>query len=174
MPPSKWTTLTKLTSRQITSAVTSSISAVCAGYAPITYSVAKKGVAHFSKLAAAELSKYKIRVNAILPGFIATSIFGASLGLPREQADQMAAMLVEAGGSMQPAGRVGKGEDIAEMAAFLASDAASFTTGGEFLVDGGMTVGPRHSWDEAAGGPLLDALGITPEQAEQMREQMNS
>ncbi len=40
--------------------------------------------------------------------------------------------------------------------------------------DGGMTVGPRHSWDEAAGGPLLDALGITPEQAEQMREQMNS
>ena len=75
---------------------------------------------------------------------------------------------------MQPAGRVGKGEDIAEMAAFLASDAASFITGGEFLVDGGMTVGPRHSWDETAGGPLLDALGITPEQAEQMREQMNS
>ncbi|MAH92736.1 MAG: 2,5-dichloro-2,5-cyclohexadiene-1,4-diol dehydrogenase [Hyphomonas sp.] len=153
---------------------TSSISAVCAGYAPITYSVAKKGVAHFSKLAAAELSKYGIRVNAVLPGFIATSIFGASLGLPREQADQMAAMLVEAGGSMQPAGRVGKGEDIAEMAAFLASDAASFITGGEFLVDGGMTVGPRHSWDESAGGPLLDALGITPEQAEQMRAQMGN
>ena len=87
-------------------------------------------------------------MNAVLPGFIATSIFGASLGLPREQADQMAAMLVEAGGSMQPAGRVGKGEDIAEMAAFLASDAASFITGGEFLVDGGMTVGPRHAWDE--------------------------
>ena len=71
---------------------TSSISAVCAGYAPVTYSVCKKGVAHFSKLAAAELSKYKIRVNAILPGFIATSIFGSSLGLSREQADQMAAL----------------------------------------------------------------------------------
>ena len=71
-------------------------------------------------------------------------------------------------------GRVGKGEDIAEMAAFLASDAASFITGGEFLVDGGMTVGPRHSWDESAGGPLLDALGIKPEQAEQMRAQMGN
>ena len=148
---------------------TSSISAVTAAYAPITYSVAKKGVAHFSKLAAAELAKYRIRVNAILPGFIATSIFGASLGMPREVADQMAEMLYQAGGSMQPIGRVGKGADIAVMAAFLASDAAGFITGGEFLVDGGMMVGPRHSWDESAASPLLDALGITPEQAEQMR-----
>ena len=153
---------------------TSSISAVCAGYAPLTYSVCKKGVAHFSKLAAAELSKYGIRVNAILPGFIATSIFGSSLGLSREQADQMAALVEQQGGRMQPAGRTGKGADIAEMAAFLASDKASFITGGEFLVDGGMTVGPRHSWDETDGGPLLDALGITPEQAEQMQLAMRA
>ena len=147
---------------------TSSISAVCAGYAPITYAVAKKGVAYFSKLAAAELAKSKIRVNAILPGFIATSIFGASLGLPREQADQMAEMVAQTGDAMQPIGRIGQGQDIANMAAFLASDAASFITGGEFLVDGGMTVGPPHSWNDAVAGPLLDALGITPEQAEQM------
>ena len=73
---------------------------------------------------------------------------------------------------MQPIGRVGQGTDIAEMAAFLASDAAGFITGGEFLVDGGMTVGPPHSWNEEMGGPLLDALGITPEQAEQMAEAM--
>lgn len=153
---------------------TSSISAITAGYAPITYSVAKKGVAHFSKLAAAELAKYKIRVNAVLPGFIATSIFGASLGMPREVADQMAEMLAQAGGSMQPIGRVGRGSDIAEMAAFLASDAASFITGGEFVVDGGMTVGPRHSWDENAASPLLDSLGISPEQADQMRTAMET
>ena len=153
---------------------TSSISAVCAGYAPITYSVAKKGVAHFSKLAAAELSKYKIRVNAILPGFIATSIFGASLGLPREVADQMAEMIAQGGGRIQPAGRVGSGQDIAEMAAFLASDHGSFITGGEFVVDGGITVGPRHSWDPDAASPVLEALGITPEQAEQMRMAMQA
>jgi len=148
---------------------TSSVSAVCAGYAPIVYSVCKKGVAHFSKLAAAELARHNVRVNAILPGFIATSIFGASLGMPGEQADQLAEMLSQQGGSMQPAGRTGRGEDIAEMAAFLASDAASFVTGGEFLVDGGITVGPPHSWREDAGGPILDALGITPEQAEAMQ-----
>ena len=75
---------------------------------------------------------------------------------------------------MQPAGRTGTGKDIAEMAAFLASDAASFVTGGEFLVDGGMTVGPRHSWDESDPGPLLSALGISPEQAEQMRAAMKA
>lgn len=148
---------------------TSSISAVCAGYAPIVYSVCKKGVAHFSKLAAAELAKYNVRVNAILPGFIATSIFGASLGLTREQADQMAELVAQQGGKMQPAGRTGQGHDIAEMAAFLASEAAGFITGGEFLVDGGMTVGPPHAWNEKEAGPLLDALGITREQAEQMQ-----
>lgn len=151
---------------------TSSISAICAGYAPVTYSVAKKAVAHFSKLAAAELAKHKIRVNAILPGLIATSIFGASLGMPRDQADQIAELLSQQGGAMQPIGRVGHGADIANMAAYLSSDAAGFVTGGEFLVDGGMTVGPPHSWDEAVGGPILDALGITPEQAEQMAEAM--
>ena len=153
---------------------TSSISALEAGWAPITYSVAKCGVAHFSRIAAAQVAKYRIRVNAILPGFIATSIFGASLGLPREVADQMAEMLTQQGGSMQPIGRTGRGRDIAGMAAFLGSDAGEFITGSQFTVDGGITVGPRHSWDEAAGGPLLEALGITPEQAEQMAAAANA
>ena len=151
---------------------TSSISAISAGYAPITYSVAKKGVAHFSRLAAAELAGDKIRVNAILPGFIATSIFGNSLGVSKEVSLQMSEMIAQNGGTMQPAGRVGHGRDIAEMAAFLASDAASFITGSEFTVDGGMTVGPRHSWDTSDPGPLLNALGLTIEQAEAMRDAM--
>ena len=151
---------------------TSSISALEAGWAPITYSVAKQGVAHFSKMAAAELAKYKIRVNAIVPGFIATSIFGASLGLSRDVANQMSAMIAQNGHSMQPIGRIGQPRDIAEMAAFLACDAAGFITGGEFLVDGGITVGPRHAWDANAAGPVLDALGITQEQADQMGAMM--
>ncbi|MEL7129824.1 MAG: SDR family oxidoreductase [Pseudomonadota bacterium] len=151
---------------------TSSVSAVCAGYAPITYSVAKKGVAHFSRLAAAELAKYKIRVNAILPGFIATSIFGSSLGLPQAVANQLSAMIAQNGGPMQPIGRIGSGRDIGEMAAFLASDAAGFVTGGEFLVDGGITVGPTHSWDEEELNPVLKTLGMTQEQAEQMAAAM--
>ena len=147
---------------------TSSVSAIMAGYAPITYSVAKIGVAHFSRIAAGQLAKYKIRVNSVKPGFIATSIFGASLGMSRDVADQMAEMLSQAGAKMQPAGRTGQGRDIAETVAFLASEASSFITGESITVDGGITTGPPHSWNEDLGGPLLDALGISPEQAEEM------
>jgi len=42
------------------------------------------------------------------------------------------------------------------------------------VVDGGMTVGPQHAWDDRAAGPLLDALGISPEQAEQMAAALRS
>ena len=153
---------------------TASIASLEAGWGPIAYSVAKKGVAHFSRLAAAELSKYKIRVNAILPGFIATSIFGNAFGMSGAASVQMAEMLTQNGGGVQPIGRVGQGADIGEMAAFLASDAAGFVTGGEFLVDGGITVGPQHAWNEQAANPVLEAMGLTTEQAEQMMAMMAS
>ena len=148
---------------------TSSVSAVSAGYAPIIYSVCKKAVAHFSKLAAAELGQHQIRVNAILPGFVATSIFGGVFGMDRPQADQLAEQFAQQGGKLQPLGRTGRPSDIAEMAAFLASDAASWITGAEFVVDGGITVGPPHSWDQDAGGPVLEAFGITPADLEAMQ-----
>ena len=77
-------------------------------------------------------------------------------------------MLAQNANNMQPIGRIGQPRDIGEMAAFLSSDAAGFITGGEFLVDGGITVGPRHAWDASAAGPVLEALGITQEQADQM------
>ena len=140
---------------------TSSVSAISAGYAPLTYSVAKSGVAHFSRMAAAELGKYKIRVNAIRPGLIATSIFGATLGLPREQADQIAALISQTAAGIQPAGRAGEARDIAEMVAFLASDVSSFITGESITIDGGITVGPPHSWKEDAPGPMDAIMNIT-------------
>ena len=51
---------------------TSSISALATGYAPVAYSTAKAAVLHFSKLCAADLARHRIRVNAVVPGFIAT------------------------------------------------------------------------------------------------------
>jgi len=148
---------------------TSSITALQAGYGPIAYSTAKAAVMHYSRLAAAELSRHRIRINAILPGFIATSIFGTGFGLDRAGAEQMAAMLAEKGGGVQPVGRVGEPADIAAMAAFLASEDAAFITGAHFVVDGGITIGPRHAWDMSAPGPIMQALGLAPDPAEALR-----
>lgn len=143
---------------------TSSITALQAGFGPIAYSTMKGAVLHFTKLAAADLAQDKIRVNAVCPGFIATSIFGNAIGLSREASVQMAAMLVERGKDVQPIGRLGAPRDIAETVCFLASDAAGFITGAHFVVDGGITVGPRNSWDRTAPNPIAEAMGITQEQ----------
>ena len=148
---------------------TASIAGLQAGFGPLAYSTAKAAVIHMSRCAAAELSPLKVRVNAICPGLIATSIFGASMGLPREVADQMAARVAEVGPKIQPIPKAGLPEDIARAALYLASDDSEFVTGTHIVVDGGVTIGGRHAWDQAAPSPLLSAMGITPEQAEQMR-----
>jgi NAD(P)-dependent dehydrogenase (short-subunit alcohol dehydrogenase family) len=147
---------------------TASISALASGYAPVAYSTAKAAVLHFSKVAAADLARHRIRVNAVVPGFIATSIFGSGFGLDRDAALQMAATLAERGGNLQPVGRVGRPEDIAEAVLYLTSDAAGFVTGTHVVVDGGMTVGTRASWDPSAAKPVQEALGLTPEVLEAM------
>ena len=148
---------------------TSSTSAIYAGHAPIIYSLCKIAVAHFSKLGAAELSKHNIRVNAVLPGLIGTEIFGKGLGLDSEGAQKMAAMLAEHAGAMQPIGRIGQGRDVGEMVAFLASDAASFITGAQYVVDGGVTIGPSQAWQgDKPLEALMTLLGFSPEQIEKM------
>jgi NAD(P)-dependent dehydrogenase (short-subunit alcohol dehydrogenase family) len=151
---------------------TASIAGLQAGFGPLAYSTAKCAVIHMSKCAAAELSPLKIRVNAICPGLIATSIFGASMGLPRDVADQMAARMEEIAPKIQPIPKAGMPEDIARAALYLACDDSLFVTGTHIVVDGGLTIGGRGSWDPQAANPILDALGITPEQAEQMRTAM--
>jgi NAD(P)-dependent dehydrogenase (short-subunit alcohol dehydrogenase family) len=144
---------------------TASIAGLQAGFGPIAYSTAKAGVIHMSRVAAAQLSPQKIRVNAICPGLIATSIFGASFGLPREVADQMAARVAENAAQAQPVPKAGLPDDIAQAALYLASDAAAFVSGTHLVVDGGITVGGRHSWDASMVSPFATILGdLTPTQ----------
>ncbi|MES2897994.1 MAG: SDR family oxidoreductase [Pseudomonadota bacterium] len=138
---------------------TASIAGLQAGWGPIAYSTAKAGVVHMSRVAAAQLSPQKIRVNAICPGLIATSIFGASMGLPREVADQMAARVAEGAATVQPVPKAGMPEDIAQAALYLASDASAFVSGTHIVVDGGITVGSRHAWDQSAGSPFAAMFG---------------
>ncbi|MDO8411630.1 MAG: glucose 1-dehydrogenase [Phenylobacterium sp.] len=138
---------------------TASVAGLQAGFGPIAYSTAKAGVIHMSRVAAAQLSRQKVRVNAICPGLIATSIFGASLGLPREVADQMAARVEQSAASVQPVPKAGLPADIAQAALYLASDASAFVSGTHLVVDGGITVGGRHSWDTASPSPFVQMFG---------------
>ena len=134
-----------------------SIAAFEAGWG-IAYGVAKAAVLHLTKLAAADLAKHNIRVNAICPGVIVTPIFGEAIGLSRKQSEEQTPALAEAAAQMQPIARAGRPEDIASAALYLASDDSSFVTGAHQLVDGGIRVGQRISWDKTALLPLHSKL----------------
>ena len=144
---------------------TSSVAAVGPGYSPTAYAVAKAGVLHLTKCAATDLAQFGIRVNAVQPGFINTNIFTESLEMPEEMVVTAKAMIKQMSSNAQPVARSGMPDDIANAVAFLCSDAAGFMTGASLVVDGGITVGPRHSWDPEAPG-LFDALTAMAEGAQ--------
>ena len=127
---------------------TSSVAAVGPGYSPSVYAVAKGGVLHLTKSAAADLAQFGIRVNAIQPGFINTNIFTSTLEIPDEMKGAAKDAIRQMSSNAQPVKRPGMPRDIAEACAFLASEAGSFVNGTSLIVDGGITIGPRHSWDE--------------------------
>ena len=145
---------------------TSSVAAIGAGYAPTAYSVAKCGVLHLTKVAATDLARYGIRVNAVQPGFINTNIFTASVEMPADRVDTAKAIIAQMSSNAQPVARGGQPIDIAHAVAFLCSDAAGFMTGTSMLVDGGITIGQRHAWDPEAPG-VFDALLALAEAAPQ-------
>lgn len=120
---------------------TASVAATGGGFGPHLYSAMKAAVLNLSRSVAQELGPDNIRVNAICPGGVATNIFSPGfegMNLNAEQvADAMRPMLAKA----QPIGRSGEVEDIANMAAFLASDESTFISGQSIFVDGALTAG---------------------------------
>ncbi|MDR0953125.1 MAG: 3-oxoacyl-ACP reductase FabG [Elusimicrobiota bacterium] len=88
------------------------------------YSAAKAGLVGATRALAAEVAKRNILVNAISPGFIETDILD---GLPLQEIIKNI-----------PLGRLGKTEDIAEMASFLCSDKAAYITGQAIQINGGI------------------------------------
>ena len=110
-----------------------------AAYAAIpgdpAYSATKSGVRLLSKAVAVHCARagYAIRCNSLHPGATDTPILGPAL--------QAAPQLIGAFNAMSPTGRMGRPEEIAAVALFLASDEASYVTGAEYLADGGMLAG---------------------------------
>jgi NAD(P)-dependent dehydrogenase (short-subunit alcohol dehydrogenase family) len=97
------------------------------------YAATKAAVRSFARTAATELVSRNIRVNAVAPGPIVTPIFGRT-GLTEEQIEGFKAGISD----RVPMRRMGRPEEIANAVAFLASDEASYITGVELNVDGGM------------------------------------
>jgi NAD(P)-dependent dehydrogenase (short-subunit alcohol dehydrogenase family) len=97
------------------------------------YSATKAAVRSFGRTLAAELAPRRIRVITISPGPIATALF-SKLEMPKEAAEAIAAGWAE-GVALK---RIGRPEEIANLALFLASDEASFITGTEVFADGGL------------------------------------
>jgi 3alpha(or 20beta)-hydroxysteroid dehydrogenase len=99
------------------------------GQAKMTAYIATKfALRGISRTAAIELAPAGIRVNAIMPGSIETP------PLAHMRPARRAAMLAAV-----PLGRMGQPAEVAELAVFLASDESSYCTGGEYLVDGGLS-----------------------------------
>ncbi|ALE16056.1 3-oxoacyl-[acyl-carrier protein] reductase [Altererythrobacter epoxidivorans] len=117
------------------------------GYSPLAYAVAKAGVLQLTKVTAAELAHRGIRVNAVCPGMILTGIYTAGFKDFPAAAQMVDAHMRKQAPKAQPLQIAGIPEHIADNIAHLLSDKASFVTGTHLIVDGGMLVGPRHSWD---------------------------
>ena len=108
----------------------SSIVGLYGNFGQTNYAATKAGVISFTKTWARELGKYRIRVNAVAPGFIATEMVKS---IPTKVLDGMAAKT--------PLGILGDPADIANAYVWLASDAAKFVHGAVLSVDGGLVTG---------------------------------
>ena len=93
------------------------------------YSIAKAGIAHYTRVLAAELGPHGVNVNCIAPGYVETH-------MTNKLTDEVKSSLNE----QIPLGRIGNVKDIAYAVAFLASDEASYITGQTLSVDGGMVM----------------------------------
>lgn len=103
------------------------------------YATSKGAIHSLTRALALDHAKDGIRVNSISPGSVRTPML--EFAAQRLSPDVPVEEVLERFGEAHPLGRIGTVEEVAELAAFLASDRASFCTGGDYLVDGGLTAG---------------------------------
>lgn len=101
------------------------------GHYDPAYTASKWGLRGLTKSAAMELAPKNIRVNAVCPGLVVTGLNASS--------PHLKPMI-----GITPLKRAGKPEEIADLVFFLSSDAASFITGEDFVIDGGFTAGAAY------------------------------
>ncbi len=142
---------------------TASVAGITANAAGHDYSAAKAGIIALTRTTANELGEDGVRVNAICPGGIATSIFGRAAGLDADAAQETIGLMEAVLSDVAPMRRAGQPGDIAECALWLASDGSSFVNGQAIAVDGGLVTGPTYRSSrarmEASMGPMGGSEG---------------
>lgn len=103
----------------------------------VAYATSKAAILGFTKSLAAELASDNIRVNAIMPGYVATPMVQ---GMANESNPEDPKSVIEGIRMAIPLKRLAKPEEIGELAAFLASNEASYITGQAIIIDGGSTL----------------------------------
>ncbi|MGF1473742.1 MAG: SDR family NAD(P)-dependent oxidoreductase [Rubrobacteraceae bacterium] len=98
------------------------------------YGASKGAVRIMTKDVAMEYAPYQVRVNSLHPGYINT-------GMAEYGAEVAGTTVEDLGRELYPLGRVGEPEDVANTVLFLASDESKYTTGAEFVIDGGGSAG---------------------------------
>jgi len=109
---------------------TASISGLFGDYGLAAYNAAKGAVVNYTRTAAIDHARENIRVNAVCPGPIDTTLTAPLMAHPKLSADYR---------ELIPMGRVGRAEEVAGAVLFLASEDASYVTGAMIVVDGGVT-----------------------------------
>ncbi|WP_195572293.1 SDR family NAD(P)-dependent oxidoreductase [Paenibacillus sp. 1001270B_150601_E10] len=110
----------------------SSIAGIIGAPGHVLYGASKGAVRTMTKDAAMEYAGQRVRVNSIHPGYIKTGMATYASEVTGKSEEQLDATY--------PLGRMGDPEEVAKTVLFLASDESSFTTGAEFVIDGGATV----------------------------------
>jgi 3alpha(or 20beta)-hydroxysteroid dehydrogenase len=108
----------------------SSIAGLRGGGGAVAYTASKWAVRGMTKSAAREFAPYGIRVNSIHPGLIETAMLHQLPGIDANREERLRAI---------PLGRIAEAEEVAKLALFLSCDDSSYSTGSEFIIDGGMT-----------------------------------
>jgi 3alpha(or 20beta)-hydroxysteroid dehydrogenase len=108
----------------------SSVAGLQGSAGTIAYTASKFAVRGMTKVAAMELAPFGVRVNSVHPGFIDTDMLREALGGVFDPDAMQAAV---------PNGRLAGADDVARLVLYLASDDSAYSTGSEFVVDGGLS-----------------------------------